>query len=140
MFRTKTMESTTKWQWFVADVMLSLFFLGMLIFMMLGSGQKGKPFWTGMKDGVSLFAGAADAALDSNSVVSKVAPVYPQIARQMNITGVVEVSVVVDDSGKVTEATAVNGPAMLRASAESAIKQWKFKSGGKGKVTVNFGK
>ncbi len=135
MLRTKTMERTTKWQWFIADVMLSLLFLGMLIFMMFESGKNGRPFWTGMKNGVSIFVGAADTALDASAVVNKVAPVYPQIARQMNITGTVEVTVIVDDSGKVTEATAVNGPAMLRASAESAIKQWKFKSGGKGKVT-----
>jgi TonB family protein len=140
MHRTKTLDFTTKWHWFVADVMLSLLFLGMLVFMMLGSKPSRKPFWTGLENGAALFVGAADTVLDASSVVSKVPPVYPQIAKQMNITGIVEVTVTVDDSGKVMEATAVNGPAMLRASAESAIKQWKFKSGGKGKVTINFGR
>ena len=57
----------------------------------------------------------------------------------MNITGTVEVNITVMIL-EVTEASAVNGPAMLRASAEAAIKQWKFKSGGKGKVAATFSK
>jgi TonB family protein len=76
-----------------------------------------------------------------SAVVSKVAPQYPEIARRMNITGIVEVNIAVNDEGKVVEAAAVNGPAMLRAAAEAAIKQWKFKPGSiKGKVAVTFGK
>jgi TonB family protein len=132
------------WRWVIADASASLLFLVIsLMFLygagfVLGNGPNG--FSATVKSVLALFVGAADGSIDSSMVLSKVAPQYPEIAKKMHITGTVEVDVIVDDSGKVTDVKAVNGPAMLRASAEAAIKQWKFKpGGGKGKVAVNFG-
>lgn len=80
------------------------------------------------------------STIDSTSVVSRVNPVYPEIAKKMNISGVVELNVVVDETGKPTEVAAVSGPVMLRAAAEAAVKQWKFKpEAGKGQIKINFG-
>jgi TonB family protein len=58
--------------------------------------------------------------------VSKVQPVYPELARRMKVTGTVRVAITVNTAGKVTSAKAVDGPAVLRASAEQAVKQWLF--------------
>jgi TonB family protein len=80
------------------------------------------------------------STIDSSSVVSRVAPVYPEIAKRMNVSGIVEINVVVDETGRPTEVAATSGPAMLRAAAEAAVKQWKFKpEAGKGQIKINFG-
>jgi TonB family protein len=90
---------------------------------------------------LSLGSFAGTGLVGSSDVVSRVAPAYPEIAKKMGITGIVEVLIQVDDQGKVTKAAAQTGPAMLRASAEAAVMQWKFKpSAGEGKVAVNFSK
>jgi TonB family protein len=84
---------------------------------------------------------AGTDTVNTSDVVSRVAPTYPEIAKKMGISGIVEVLIQVDDQGKVTKATAQTGPAMLRASAEAAVMQWKFKpAAGEGKIAINFSK
>lgn len=53
-------------------------------------------------------------------------PTYPEFARRSRLTGVVEVEVVIDVTGKVISATAVKGPALLQGAAEQAAKAAKF--------------
>lgn len=59
-------------------------------------------------------------------IIKKVAPVYPPAARAANTSGLVIVSVQIDEKGNVKSAKAVEGPLGLRRSAENAAKQWKF--------------
>jgi len=59
--------------------------------------------------------------------IAKVQPIYPEFARRMKVTGTVHVAIVVDTTGKVISAKAVDGSPMLRGSAELAVKQWRFK-------------
>jgi protein TonB len=59
--------------------------------------------------------------------ITKVQPIYPELARRMNVTGTVHVEIVVDTAGKVISAKAVEGSPVLRGSAELAVKQWRFK-------------
>ena len=47
-------------------------------------------------------------------------PVYPDVARRMRTEGVVQVEVVVDETGKVISARALSGPGMLRDAAVKA--------------------
>jgi len=61
--------------------------------------------------------------------VSKVPPVYPPLARQMHITGVVKVLATIDASGKVTKAESPSGNKILALSAIDCVKQWKFAPG-----------
>lgn len=56
----------------------------------------------------------------------KVTPEYPVAARQLNIQGQQEVSIVVSAQGDVTEAKALKGNAMFTAASVAAAKQWKF--------------
>lgn len=52
--------------------------------------------------------------------------VYPEIARQAGISGDVVVRIVIDKSGKVTEAKAITGPILLRDAAVNALRDRKY--------------
>lgn len=54
-------------------------------------------------------------------------PVYPPMARNMRLTGVVKVDLVIDENGQVAEVQNTSGPAMLQRAAADAVKKWKFK-------------
>jgi protein TonB len=53
-------------------------------------------------------------------------PFYPDPAKRARISGVVEVEVVIDISGKVISTKAVRGPGMLQQAAEMAARQARF--------------
>ncbi|WP_420237384.1 energy transducer TonB [Telmatobacter bradus] len=80
-------------------------------------------------------------AADDRAVKSRVAPVYPEIAKRMKIGGEVKVEATVDATGKVTDVKAISGNHMLAVAAEDAVRKWKFESGAgdsKVDVAVNF--
>jgi periplasmic protein TonB len=52
--------------------------------------------------------------------------VYPEMARQAGISGDVVVRIVIDKSGKVTDAKAITGPILLRDAAVSALRDRKY--------------
>lgn len=57
---------------------------------------------------------------------SRVAPIYPELARRMNLTGVVKVQVVVASNGTVKDAKVVGGHPLLANAALDAVKKWRF--------------
>ena len=57
---------------------------------------------------------------------TKVAPVYPELARRMNITGTVKVLVVVTPNGSLKDTKVVGGNPLLVNAAMDALKKWKF--------------
>ena len=61
-------------------------------------------------------------------VKSKVAPVYPELARHMNIGGVVRVQITVAANGSVKNAKLIGGHPLLANAALDAIKKWRFES------------
>lgn len=78
-----------------------------------------------------LLAGMAmpGRAADERAIKSRVAPVYPEIAKRMRISGVVKVEVTVDAEGKVTDVKPVSGNQMLSTAAQDAVRKWKFAAG-----------
>ncbi|MBO0859803.1 MAG: energy transducer TonB [Chloracidobacterium sp.] len=54
-------------------------------------------------------------------------PIYPEIAKQINASGDVEVEITIDEKGRVTAAKAVKGPPLLRGAAEDAARKWLFR-------------
>jgi TonB family protein len=60
-------------------------------------------------------------------VVSRVPPTYSEIARRSRATGTVVLDIAIDEQGKVTQATPVSGPAILRLDAVRAVLQWRFR-------------
>jgi len=67
------------------------------------------------------------SALAQGLLVKKVHPIYPIGAKKAGITGTVTLHAVIDDTGHVTEATVVSGPAPLQQAALDAVKQWEYK-------------
>jgi protein TonB len=62
----------------------------------------------------------------NGTALSLPAPIYPEAAKRMRTAGVVEVSVVLDETGKVVSATATSGPTILREAAVQAALKAKF--------------
>jgi len=89
---------------------------------------------------IAAFALPARAG-DDRAVKSRIAPVYPEIAKRMRITGEVKLEATVDAQGKVKDVKPVSGNHMLEIAAEDAVRQWKFAPGDGDTVvpvTVNF--
>ncbi len=66
------------------------------------------------------------AYADDRRVEKRIAPVYPELAKRMRIAGVVKVEATVAPDGNVSATKATAGNKMLTASAEEAVKRWKF--------------
>jgi TonB family protein len=65
----------------------------------------------------------------NRTVKTKVAPVYPELARRMNITGVVRVQITVAPNGAVKNTKLVGGHPVLASAALDAVKKWRFEAG-----------
>jgi TonB family protein len=89
---------------------------------------------------LALFLGASLPAFAAGErgVKSRVAPVYPELAKRMKIGGSVQLEAVVDAKGAVTSVKTLEGNRMLGAAAEEAVKKWKFEAG-EGNTTVHLG-
>lgn len=74
-------------------------------------------------------------------VIQRVAPVYPELAKRMHITGLVRFEVVIRPDGSVKSMKAVGGNPLLIQSAMDAIRKWKYKPAPEettGIVELNF--
>ena len=60
-------------------------------------------------------------------VVSKVQPVYPQLAKSARVEGVVHLAVIIAKDGTIQEIHSLGGPALLIQSAMDAVKQWVYR-------------
>jgi protein TonB len=71
----------------------------------------------------------AQSQQSSNEVrklVRKVDPVYPPMARKINLSGTVKVFAVVATDGTVKNVEPVGGSPVLVQAAQEAIRQWKY--------------
>lgn len=66
----------------------------------------------------------SDVAL--KAALKKVDPEYPQIAKQMRVTGKVCVDITVDTDGNVSDVKVMSGNALLTQPVMNALKKWKF--------------
>ena len=81
------------------------------------------------------------SAAGDRAVKSRVAPIYPEIAKRLKICGEVRLEATVDAQGKVKDVKAISGNHMLELAAEDAVRQWKFAPGDgddEVNVSVNF--
>jgi TonB family protein len=87
-------------------------------------------------------AGFAPSALGQDEVARKarvkVTPVYPELARKMNVAGTVKVQVVIGANGVVKSTKLVGGHPLLAESAMEAVKKWKFEPGDETTQVVAF--
>ncbi len=61
-------------------------------------------------------------------VASRVAPVYPELAKKMHIHGIVRVEAVVKANGNVKSTRVLGGNPVLVDAALDAIGKWKFET------------
>jgi len=59
-------------------------------------------------------------------VKTKVAPVYPELARRMSVSGKVKLEVVITPDGRVKSTRVVGGHPILVQACQDAVKDWKF--------------
>jgi TonB family protein len=67
------------------------------------------------------------AGVMAGSLISKVDPVYPEIAKAAHVQGVVVLHAVISKAGDVESLSVISGAPMLTATAIEAVKQWKYK-------------
>ena len=60
------------------------------------------------------------------AVIQKVEPEYPAVARQIRLTGDVELEISVDPTGSVDRVTVHSGDTLLSGSSVQAVRRWKF--------------
>ena len=59
-------------------------------------------------------------------LISKVDPVYPEVAKLAGIVGSVVLEITIDKNGAVTEAKMVSGQAFFEEAAVDAVRQWRY--------------
>lgn len=76
--------------------------------------------------GVSGFAQTGTTDESKRKVKSKTAPVYPELAKRMNVAGKVKIEVVITPDGRVKTTRVVGGHPLLVQACQDAVKEWKF--------------
>lgn len=61
------------------------------------------------------------------AAIVKPAPEYSKVARDLKVTGVINVEVAIDPSGQVANVKVVKGSPVLGVSVVEALKKWRFK-------------
>lgn len=71
---------------------------------------------------------AAPALADGihRAVVTRVAPIYPELARRMHVGGKVVLLVTIQANGTVSSTKVESGHALLTPAAEDAVRHWRF--------------
>ena len=59
-------------------------------------------------------------------IKSKVQPVYPDLAKRMNVTGSVKVEVVIAPNGTIKSTKVIGGHPLLIETSVDAVKKWRF--------------
>lgn len=63
---------------------------------------------------------------EDRELVTRVKPVYPELAKRLKITGAVLLNVVVAPDGTVKSVTTIMGHSALAGAAKEAVLQWKY--------------
>ncbi len=71
-------------------------------------------------------ASAAAPDPEHRAVITRVPPIYPELAHRMGITGTVVVQVTILPNGTVSETHIESGHKLLAPAAEQAVHQWRF--------------
>jgi len=60
-------------------------------------------------------------------IVTKVPPVYPALAKQARVSGVVHLDAIIAKDGTIQELHSLGGPALLIQAAMDAVRQWTYR-------------
>ena|ERR1700688_1451613 len=84
--------------------------------------------YAGLSTQVSLAQKQDQAEHAERKIITKVDPVYPDLAKRMHLGGVVKVEAIVRPNGNVKSTRVVGGNPVLIESATDAIRKWKFET------------
>jgi TonB family protein len=93
--------------------------------------------WSKYFAAVAMTATLAAASAGAQSVTpsdvgrkakTKSAPVYPELARRMGVTGRVKLEIVITPDGRVKSTRVIGGHPILVQACQDAIKDWKYAS------------
>jgi TonB family protein len=76
-------------------------------------------------------------AQENRKALSNPVPVYPDVAKRLQLIGVVKVQVVIGADGKIKEKKFIGGHPVLVNSVEEALKNWKYAPAG-GETTTQL--
>ncbi|WP_089843212.1 energy transducer TonB [Granulicella pectinivorans] len=62
----------------------------------------------------------------TGSILQKVSPVYPPVAKAAGVEGTVILHAIIAADGSVESLDVISGPLMLRGAAVDAVKQWVY--------------
>lgn len=65
--------------------------------------------------------------LEESSLVYKVTPAYPAIARATHTSGIVSLAATISKAGTIENLRVVSGPSLLRQAATDAVRQWRYR-------------
>lgn len=80
--------------------------------------------------GSACFAQTGSTEEGKRKVKTRVAPIYPELAKRMNVIGKVKLEVVITPDGHVKSTRVVGGHPLLVQSCQDAVKEWKFTPAG----------
>jgi protein TonB len=67
------------------------------------------------------------AAVQQSNLLQSVSPVYPPLATQARIQGVVRFNVIIGKDGHISNITLISGHPLLVPAAQEALKQWVYR-------------
>ena len=88
--------------------------------------------WTVAATAALIFSGTSGLAQSGSTdeskrkVKTKTTPIYPELARRMNVSGKVKIEVVVTPDGRVKSTRVVGGHPLLVQACQDAVKEWRF--------------
>ncbi len=65
----------------------------------------------------------------ARKVKTRVTPTYPELARRMNIAGVVRIQITVAPNGTIKSTKLIGGHPVLASAAMDALKRWRYEAG-----------
>jgi TonB family protein len=71
------------------------------------------------------------ASTVARKIRTKTAPEYPQLARQLNVTGKVKLEITIAADGRVVSTRTIGGSPLLVAPAAEAVKKWRYEPASK---------
>jgi protein TonB len=78
---------------------------------------------------IGLCVASARGQQEVRKIVANPAPVYPEMARRMQLSGVVKIEVVVAPDGKIKDSKVIGGHPVLVDAAMTALHDWRYEKG-----------
>ena len=96
--------------------------------MRISSWKKWAVLTTAVVVFLSAFGFAQSGTTDESNckVKTRTTPLYPELAKRMNVAGKVKIEVVITPDGRVKSTRVVGGHPLLVQACQDAVKEWKF--------------